>query len=471
MSWQTITKEKKLAISETILSHVLTVKRLDAEYFDPIYLERDRILNSKKNTPITDYVNISDGNHLSISEYFTDDGDIPYYRGQDLKSIFISATSPMKISREIYNRSWMKRSIFKPGDILLSIVGTIGNLSFVPDDLGEASGSCKIAILRPKQENFAKIGIAFLLCKYGQYQLKRMTRGAVQMGIILEDIPKIIVPMFSEEITSVINGIVSLSLEIEKVSRKNYSEAERLILEEINLAGYKATEENVSIRNLTDCMVDNHLDAEYWQPEYDNVQDRIKQHRDGYETLDNLFAMSDKRVLIEPEKEYLYVELADVNGPMGTIDNLTTLKGKDLPSRGRMSLKKDDVIVSSLDGSLSKIAIVSSDRNNIVGSTGFFVLRQKEYEPEVALVLLKSEPIQKLLKRQGQGTILTAIPKSSLSRVILPKLGKDVQIQIKELIIKSHKGAQEAKDLLEKAKRAVEIYIEEGEEKALSYIQ
>jgi restriction endonuclease S subunit len=155
---------------------------------------------------------------------------------------------------------------------------------------------------------------------------------------------------------------------------------------------------------------------------------------------------------------------------MGTIDNFTPMQGKELPSRGRMLIKKDDVVMSSLNGSLSKIALITSDDKNIIGSTGFFVLRKKEYEPEVALVLLKSKPIQTLLGRQGQGTILSAIPKSSLSRVVLPKPNPTIQKKIKELVLTAHKEKEEAKALLEKAKRAVEIFVEKDEKEAMDFL-
>ena len=123
-----------------------------------------------------------------------------------------------------------------------------------------------------------------------------------------------------------------------------------------------------------------------------------------------------------------------------------------------------------VEGSLEKIALVLSEEKNIIGSTGFFVLRQKAYEPEVALVLLKSKPIQQLLKRQAQGTILTAIPKTSLPRVLLPKISQSVQGQVKQKIAQSNKERQEAKNLLEKAKQAVEIFIEQDEKQALAYL-
>ena len=241
-------------------------------------------------------------------------------------------------------------------------------------------------------------------------------------------------------------------------------------IKEINLADYRPSDKNTSVRSLAKCLADDRFDAEYWQVDFDAIQNTIKKHKDGFDTLDKLFDISGKKSRIDLEKEYLYAELADVNSAMGTIDNFTALQGKELPSRGRMALKKNDIIVSSVEGSLEKVALVLSEEKNIIGSTGFFVLRQKAYEPEAALVLLKSKPIQRLLKRQAQGTILTAIPKTSLPRVLLPKLNPSVQKQVKERVAQSHKERQEAKDLLEKAKRAVEIFIEQDEKQALAYL-
>ena len=92
----------------------------------------------------------------------------------------------------------MWRSHLKKGDVLLSIVGTIGSLATVSSS-AQATCSCKLAILRPKKIADSDVIALFLRCKYGQNQIKKFTRGAVQMGLILEDMEQIVIPEFQDE--------------------------------------------------------------------------------------------------------------------------------------------------------------------------------------------------------------------------------------------------------------------------------
>jgi len=52
----------------------------------------------------------------------------------------------------------------------------------------------------------------------------------------------------------------------------------------------------------------------------------------------------------------------------------------------------------------------------------------------------------------------------------IPRLLADREKEISALVQQSHAARREAKTLLEKAKRAVEIAIEEGEERAMEYL-
>src|SRR5262249_27470391 len=138
-----------------------------------------------------------DGNHASVSRYFTSDPRVGtrYLRGQDIGGFFLGDTNPVHVPWFIFNS--LRRSHILPGDVLLSIVGTIGMLSLVPKDAPALTGSCKIAILRPHEEKISPEYLAvFLASSYGQFQIHRQTRGAVQMGLILEDMRFIRVPRF-----------------------------------------------------------------------------------------------------------------------------------------------------------------------------------------------------------------------------------------------------------------------------------
>jgi len=74
------------------------------------------------------------------------------------------------------------------------------------------------------------------------------------------------------------------------------------------------------------------------------------------------------------------------------------------------------------------------------------------------------------LKKGCKGTILTAIGKDELSKIVLPKMDLKIQEQIKEKIIEMYKTKKLSKSLLEIAKRGVEMAIEKDEEKAEKWI-
>lgn len=110
-------------------------------------MKENEILKGIPHLSLTDKVKVSDGNHMSISEKFLLNG-IPYYRGQDVKSFFIEDSTPICIDEQTFNNTYMKRSHLEYGDILLSIVGTIGSVSLVSTQ-NKSTCSCKLAILRP----------------------------------------------------------------------------------------------------------------------------------------------------------------------------------------------------------------------------------------------------------------------------------------------------------------------------------
>lgn len=133
-----------------------------------------------------------------------------------------------------------------------------------------------------------------------------------------------------------------------------------------------------------------------------------------------------------------------------------------MPSRAKRILKKDDVIVSSVEGSLEKVALVDRTQEGFLASTGFFQFKSKEIMPGVLLVLAKSMILQMQLKQQTAGTILTAVPKEAIKNILLPVLSQSTQQKIADLIRRSHEARKKAKELLEETKRKVENSIEKG---------
>lgn len=81
---------------------------------------------------------------------------------------------------------------------------------------------------------------------------------------------------------------------------------------------------------------------------------------------------------LSKESEIIYIEISSIDNTMNRIIAPSTLKLKDAPDSAKQMLKIDDVLVSLVRPNLKKIAINTIDGDNVVGTSGFCVLRSNE---------------------------------------------------------------------------------------------
>ena len=139
----------------------------------------------------------------------------------------------------------------------------------------------------------------------------------------------------------------------------------------------------------------------------------------------------------------------------------------ELPSRARQRIEAGQVIVSSIEGSLDKCALVTTEYDKALCSTGFHRFCSTKINVETMLLLFKSWPIQQLMKRGCSGTILCGILPGELVNVPLPLVASKVQRDLAAKVQSSFALRAESKRLLDLAKHAVEVAIEQGENNAI----
>ena len=431
-------------------------------------MEFDKWILTVKHLPLAKASKISDGNHMAISNKFIENG-IPYYRGQNIHSFFIEDTDPICIDEKTYSLTTMKRSHLKKDDILLSIVGTIGGVSLVTTD-NKATCNCKLAILRSNEKIISKYLAIYLSCRYGQHQIERYTRGAVQKGLILEDMDQLSVPIMSFDFQ---NNIAKLVIEAKikkEYSKEKYSKAENLLISELGLENFNPSNEKVSIKTLKESFLKTgRLDSEYYQPKYDDYLKKVLSYKNGYELLGKCCNIKDKNFMPKDDEGYRYIELANVRSNAQIID-CNILLGKELPTRARRKVNTGDVIVSSIEGSLESCALITEEYNNSLCSTGFYVVNSEKLNSESLLTFFKSSLMLNLMKKGCSGTILTNIAKEEFAKLPIPLLKQDVQDEIASYIKQSMEYSKKAKDLLNISTEAVEIAINKDEETAQNFL-
>lgn len=309
---------------------------------------------------------------------------------------------------------------------------------------------------------------AFLSCKYGVQDIRRRSRQSInQTNVNPEEVKEIFIPMFSSELQSRVTGNFDKAHDLLLVSQDTYGRAERIIGSDLGLDHLRINQKNNNIKSLKESFLSTgRLDAEYYQPKYEDYIRLIKSYPKGYELLSESCDLKDSNFTPSDEDMYSYIELSNI-GETGQVESTMKELGKDLPSRARRKVSTNDLIVSSIEGSLTSCALISEENNNALCSTGFYVIKSNQLNPETLLVLFKSELMQNILKMSCSGTILTAINKTGFLNIPIPLIDKSIQNDICNLIQESFKCKRESEKLLENAITLVEYAIKYGEDKAI----
>lgn len=311
----------------------------------------------------------------------------------------------------------------------------------------------------------------FLNCKYGVWDVKRRARQSInQTNINPEEVKEVDIPLLDMKIQKSIKTNFDISVQILEQSNNLYIQAEQLLLEELRLKNWQPSEEKTNIKSFKDSFLSTgRLDAEYYQPKYEDYLNLVFNYNNSYKTIEWVCQLKDFNYQPKEFQEYKYIELANI-GNTGEINGCSVNLGQNLPSRARRQIKKGDVLISSIEGSLSSCALVTDEYDNAICSTGFYVINSKKINSETLLVLFKSEVLQNLLKQGCSGTILTAINKDEFLKLPIPIIKDTIQNNISSLVQESFTLRKQSEHLLEVAKRAVEIAIEQNENIAIEYI-
>ncbi|MCY3727921.1 MAG: hypothetical protein OXF97_02840 [Nitrospira sp.] len=453
------------------LSEANKNERIDSQFFLPEFVDSFNTVANAPYSMLSDIAHVTDGNHVKIAENFDDSEGIRYLRGQDLGTdMMLHDRNIVHIPESCFKA--LKRSHIFKDDILITIVGAnTGLVGLVYEPSEKLVANCKLGIARVEISKIIPGYLyAFLIGRYGQHQILRSIRGGGQTGLILPDIRQLRIARLSSDFESRINDVSFYGHSKAMESKRVYGNAQNILLSELGLTDWQPKRQLTFVKNYSDTEQAERIDAEYFQPKYEEIANTIKAYKGGWDTLGNLVALSDKNYKPKDKRQYKYIELANITGN-GEIADCMVEEGQNLPSRARRKVKTGDLIVSSIEGSLSSIALIDKEYNHALCSTGFHVINSKNYSSETLLVLLKSVVGQLQLKNGCSGTILTAINKDEFGKIFLPIISTKKQTQIQEKVIESFNLRKQSKYLLERAKRAVEVAIEQDEKTASGWLE
>ncbi len=139
---------------------------------------------------------------------------------------------------------------------------------------------------------------------------------------------------------------------------------------------------------------------------------------------------------LKPNDEFIYLDVSSVNKETKLIEKATTLLGKYAPSRARKLVKTDDIIFATVRPTHSRVAIITEEYNNQVCSTGYYVLKPKDYlNNHFVFYFILTFGFNKKMESMQKGASYPAITNKEVESVFIPfpKSIKEQQKIVKKL--------------------------------------
>jgi len=437
--------------------------RIDAEYFQPEYLEVEKKLSeitTKKISEISDSV-VNFGAYSLCNYIVWQDSGIPYLNVENIKEGYIDFENIKFIDDKV--NEILSKSKVKEGQIILPMAGTIGNSAVaykVPPKINSNQATAKITL---KQNVSPFYVAAFLNSYYGKSQITREILSSVQPNIFLWQIKNFKIPVVSNEKQKEIEDIWKKGLENLENSKAYYQQAENLLLEELGLVDFKPREDLSFVVNLSGVKFANRVDSEYFQPKYEKLISKLELK--AVNKLENF--VKDYSTGF-PFKSENYKEdgipLIRINNiKKGFIDLSDTayLSDRDYSLSPKDTAKPGDIVLS-MSGTIGMSAVIPADVPKCSINQRILRFSSKNIDNNYLVLVLNSIVGFYQLERIGTGGVQTNISYRDIQNIFIPVLPKATQEKIAELVRKSHEARKKSKQLLEEAKRKVEEMIEKG---------
>lgn len=455
-----------LEIKEKKLYEVLSNKdfRIDSSFYTK---------EPKKNLDLI-YAKI--GEHLISSQYGisiemnTDSVGYPIYRMNEIHDMLcdLDVDKCADITQAEYNRFALKdRDVLFNRTNSFEWVGRTG-IYYQNDDIQRTFASYLVR-LNPKDSILPEYLCAYLNCKYGEWDVKRRARQSInQTNVNPEEVKEIEIPILDIDLQQKIRCCFTQANSLRILSQKTYSKAELILHNGLGVNSVAVTDVNVSQKRFSDFINSGRLDAEYYQPKYDDLFSRLSKFESK-----RLGDMVQIRKSIEPGSE----AYQNKGIPFMRVSNLSKFGFSDTEIHlspdeyGDVIRPKQNTILLSKDGSVGIAYKVEQDMNVITsGAILHLTITDNEFMPDYLTLVLNSVIVGMQAERDAGGSIIQHWKPSEIENVIIPKLSKEIQQEITNKVKESFALRRESKRLLNLAKTAVEIAIKRGENLAMELL-
>jgi hypothetical protein len=405
---------------------------------------------------------------------------LPFFlQAADLETPFIHDEGMACVAESDWER--YPKGRIQPGEILIEVKGKAEKVAIVPDDFPMktlVTGTCyKLQVKDPLDKHLL---VSFLICRYGQALKERLKTNLLISFISKEDLYSLPVPQFGNDLKRRISEAFIKSQQRQRDSFEHQKEAEQTLLRALGLEGWEPPEPLTYTRRASEALAATRLDAEHFRPKFAALLAQMGGHGEVVRLGDCVRFCERGRQPQYAEEGLPVINSRHVRANNVVLDEDNRFATEDaaqlkLDEEDRFTIKQGDLLINGTGvGTMGRCAPYVRD-DKALPDNHVTILRMK---PEMGLdPIFLSVQLNSII---GQMQVEQYFKGSSGQIELYPSEIKEfriwlappkIQQQIKSHLEQAHHSRQEAQDLLARAKRAVEVAIEEGEERAQGFLK
>ena len=136
----------------------------------------------------------------------------------------------------------------------------------------------------------------------------------------------------------------------------------------------------------------------------------------------------------DSNEEFKYIDIEAIDNSSQTIKELKNYKWGTAPSRAQQIVQNDDILFATVRPYLKNIAIISSQHNPVIASTGFCILRTIIVNPKYIFYYVSSQTFIDRVNQYAKGTSYPAVTNKIILDQKIPLTSLDGQNKIVDKI-------------------------------------
>lgn len=372
----------------------------------------------------------------------------------------------------------MADTVLQPHDVLINIVGAttdvIGRVAYVPEGFPQANITQAMALLRVRDKRIRpECLFSFLAGRYGQQQVRRIARPTGQYNMNLPEVRSLKVPILGSDVQSRIQTFVTEAHVAVSCARETTKHAERTLLRALGLEDWQPPEPLTYTRRASDVFAVGRFDAEHFQPRYRALFEKLDRNAKRCRRVEEFAVHCDRGE--QPQ----YFD----DGPLAVItskhiletgldyDNFDRTKANywDNPDFESARIRMKDILTYTTGAKVGRTACYLAE-DRALASNHVNLVRVEGENPLYVAAVMNSMIGRMQTRMFVSGSAQVELYSSDIRRFLIPFVDEKTETAISEAVQESYIARKRAHALLERAKRAVEIAIEESEKDALAFL-